>query len=159
MAVPGAYGLTVMHEVTQVHQAFSDRDPALYSAPLRGRLERARQVREQEHRWAHTAGAAWADAWRDLLRDERLDAVAHPTVPHLAPELTVDRWEDLPSVAPSKAWSITGFPALSVPVGLDGPGLPVGLTLAGLPEHEADLVGLGIALDEDVQLWRTSPPL
>jgi aspartyl-tRNA(Asn)/glutamyl-tRNA(Gln) amidotransferase subunit A len=44
-----------------------------------------------------------------------------------------------------------------VPVGLDGRGLPVGLQLAALPEQEAALVGLGIALDEDVQLFRRSP--
>ena len=31
--------------------------------------------------------------------------------------------------------------------------------LAGLPEQEAGLVGLGIALDEDVQLWRRDNPL
>jgi hypothetical protein len=32
-----------------------------------------------------------------------------------------------------------------------------GLQLAALPEQEAALVGLGIALDEDVQLFRRSP--
>ncbi len=52
---------------------------------------------------------------------------------------------------------MSGFPALSVPAGLDEHGLPVGLELAGLPEQEAALVGLGIALDEDLQLWRHNP--
>src|SRR5450755_3669631 len=36
-------------------------------------------------------------------------------------------------------------------------GLPVGLCLAGLPEREADLLGCGIAIDEEIQLWRRAP--
>ena len=64
-----------------------------------------------------------------------------------------------PSIAFAKAWSIAGFPALSVPAGRDHRGLPVGLQLAGLPEQEASLLGLGITLDEDVQLWRTAAPV
>ena len=63
------------------------------------------------------------------------------------------------SLRTTRAWSVLGFPALSVPAGLDDRGLPVGLELAGLPEQEAGLVGLGIALDEDVQLWRRDKPL
>jgi Asp-tRNA(Asn)/Glu-tRNA(Gln) amidotransferase A subunit family amidase len=64
-----------------------------------------------------------------------------------------------PTIALAKAWPLCGFPALSVPVGLDGRGLPVGLQLAALPEQEAALMGIGIALDEDVQLFRRGPSL
>ena len=157
MAFPGAYGIVVMHEVTEAHAAWADRDPALYSARLRRRLERAAQVGAQEYQDARALGARWAQGWRTAFAEQRLDAVAHPTVPQPPPVLPVETWEELPPVTPSKAWSITGFPALSVPVGLDDRGLPVGLQLAGLPEREGDLVGLGIALDEDVQLWRRDP--
>ncbi|MDX6250136.1 MAG: aspartyl-tRNA(Asn)/glutamyl-tRNA(Gln) amidotransferase subunit, partial [Kribbellaceae bacterium] len=44
------------------------------------------------------------------------------------------------------------------PAGLDDRFLPVGLSLAGQPEHEAQLLGLGIAIDEELQSWRQSPP-
>ena len=157
MAFPGAYGLTVMREVTQAHRQWADRDPALYSDRLQRRLQRAAQVGEDDYLQARAASARWAAAWREVLAGQRLDALAHPTVPQPPPVLPVETWEELPPVSPSKAWSIAAFPALSVPVGLDGRGLPVGLQLAGLPEREAELVGLGIALDEDVQLWRRSP--
>jgi aspartyl-tRNA(Asn)/glutamyl-tRNA(Gln) amidotransferase subunit A len=55
-------------------------------------------------------------------------------------------------------WSIAGFPALSVPAGLDDRGLPVGLSLAGLPEREADLLGVGVVIDEELETWRSGPP-
>jgi hypothetical protein len=38
-------------------------------------------------------------------------------------------------------------------------GLLVGLMLAALPEQEEDLVGLGVTLDEDVELIRLRSPL
>jgi aspartyl-tRNA(Asn)/glutamyl-tRNA(Gln) amidotransferase subunit A len=35
----------------------------------------------------------------------------------------------------------------------------VGLSLAGLPEREAELLGLAILIDEELQLWRHGPPV
>lgn len=157
MAVPGAYGTVVMREATQVHEQRLAATPELYSERLRRRLERAAQVGEQEYRQARADGRRWAADWRALLTEQRLDAVAHPTIPQPPPVLPVQTWEELPALAPSKAWSICGFPALSVPAGLDERGLPVGLALAGLPEREAELVGLGIAVDEEVRLWERAP--
>ena len=159
MAFPGAYGVTVMREVTQAHRAWSDRDPGLYSERLRQRLDRAARVGDEEYRQARTASARWAAGWRAAFAEQRLDAVAHPTIPQPPPVVPVKAWEELPPLSPSKAWSICAFPALSVPVGVDERGLPVGLQLAALPEREADLVGLGITVDEDIRLWERVPPL
>ena len=64
-----------------------------------------------------------------------------------------------PSFKLTKPWNNNSFPALSVPVGLDGRGLPVGLQLAGLPLTEARLLTLGIALDEDVRFFTRRPPM
>jgi aspartyl-tRNA(Asn)/glutamyl-tRNA(Gln) amidotransferase subunit A len=47
----------------------------------------------------------------------------------------------------------------TVPAGFDDRGLPVGLSLAGLPEWEAEVVGLGVVIDEEVQLWRREPKI
>ena len=94
---------------------------------------------------------------RRLVADHRLDAVAHPTLPEPPPVQPDEGRGTGASLRTTRAWSVLGFPALSVPAGLDDRGLPVGLELAGLPEQEAALVGLGIALDEEVQLWRQTP--
>jgi aspartyl-tRNA(Asn)/glutamyl-tRNA(Gln) amidotransferase subunit A len=40
---------------------------------------------------------------------------------------------------------------------LDDRGLPVGLSLAGLPEREAEVVGLDVVIDEEIQPWRREP--
>jgi aspartyl-tRNA(Asn)/glutamyl-tRNA(Gln) amidotransferase subunit A len=43
------------------------------------------------------------------------------------------------------AWTLSGLPALSVPCGFDGAGLPIGLQLAAAPFCEATLVRAGAA--------------
>ena len=159
LAFPGAYGITVMREAAQVHAEHMRTCPELYDERLRRRLERAAQVSEDEYQSARATSRRWAQSWRQLLRERQVDAIASPTIPQPPTVLPVQAWEDLPSLMPSKAWSVAGFPALSVPVGLDDRGLPVGLQLAGLPEREAELVGLGIAVDEDVRLWERAPAI
>jgi Asp-tRNA(Asn)/Glu-tRNA(Gln) amidotransferase A subunit family amidase len=89
------------------------------------------------------------------VRRHRLDALAHPTIPQ-PPAVQPGAG---PAIALAKAWSCSGWPALSVPVGLDERGLPVGLQLAGLPSGRAGARRLGIALDEDVRFWERVPPL
>ena len=157
LAFPGVYGTVVMREAAQAHAAWFPERRELYSERLAARLDRAQQVSAREHAQAQAAGRRWAQEWRAVLAEHRLSALAHPTIPDPPTVLPVERWEDLPSLVPSKAWSICGFPALSVPTGLDERGLPVGLSLAALPEAEAELVGLGIAVDEDVRLWERAP--
>jgi len=84
--------------------------------------------------------------------------VAHPTID--APPPLIDPVQGLvgPGIRLSVPWSVAGFAALSVPAGFDPQGLPVGLSLAGLPERESALLGLGIVIDEELQTWRRKPP-
>lgn len=44
-------------------------------------------------------------------------------------------------------WSLIGFPALSVPCGTTGTGLPVGMQMVAPPHEEASLVALGSAFE------------
>ena len=123
------------------------------------RLRLARAVGGADYLEAQRLSALWARAWRRVFAQHRLDAVASPTIaqpPRVIPASAPGKG---PSLHLTKAWSVNGFPSLSVPVGLDDRGLPVGLMLAALPEQEEDLVGIGVSLDEDVQLFRQFPPL
>lgn len=99
---------------------------------------------------AFTARAflARAAARRNLAElFERIDVLAWPTVPAVAPPLT-DPMIELPS-GPSSAdagngrqgvlANLTGVPGVTVPVGLDG-GLPVGLQLLGAWGRDAMLL-------------------
>lgn len=99
----------------------------------------------------------WTQAWRALFAGLHLDAVAHPALAAPPPTIDVHSAPMGPRIRNSIPWSATGFPALSVPVGLDRRGLPVGLSLAALPEREGDLLALGILIDEEIALWRRAP--
>ncbi len=151
--VPGVYGHTMGPEALAHHaQWLVDRE-ASYGDDVRERFAQARRTTPEQHAQAQQDRVRMRMQWRALLEGHRIDALAHPTL--VGPPAVLPG--PGPSIALAKAWSVLGWPALSVPVGLDDRGLPVGLQLAGLPEREADLVGFGIALDEDVRLWERNP--
>ena len=157
MAFPGAYGGLMGPEALEHHaELLADREH-LYGAAVLHRLAQAREITPEQHAQARRDREAWRGQWRELVARHRLDAVAHPTLPEPPPVQPDEGRGTGASLRTSRAWSVSGFPALSVPAGLDERGLPVGLELAGLPEQEAGLVGLGIVLDEDVRLWQQNP--
>ena len=159
MAFPGAYGALMGPEVLGHHAELLAEHEHLYGEAFLHRLASAREITPEQHAQARRDRERWRQGWRALVAEHRLDAVAHPTLPEPAPVQPDEGRGTGGTLRTTRAWSVSGFPALCVPAGLDDRGLPVGLELAGLPEQEAALVGLGIALDEDVQLWRSSPPV
>jgi aspartyl-tRNA(Asn)/glutamyl-tRNA(Gln) amidotransferase subunit A len=157
LSVPGAYGHTVGPEVLEQHARWLADGESLYGDDLRNRFAIARRTTPEQRAQALSDRERWAAGWREVFAASRLDAIAHPTIPEPPVVLDADGQGPGPTIALAKAWPLCGFPALSVPVGLDPRGLPVGLQLAALPEQEAALVGLGIALDEDVRLFEQRP--
>ena len=151
-AVPGTYGSVVHAEALVVHERWLAERPEAYGDDVRGRLASARLTAPEQAAAARTQAVRWAAGWRTTMSEHRLTAVASPTVPEPAPP-----HDAVPLLLLCKGWSVAGFPALSVPAGLDERGLPVGLQLAALPEREAELVGLGLVVDEAVALWRHDP--
>ena len=159
LAFPGTYGALMGPEALEHHATWLAEREHLYGEGVRYRLGQAREVTPEQHARALEDRRRWARSWREVFAAAGLDALAHPTVPQPAAVLPEQGRGPGRPLLLARAWSITGFPALSVPAGLDGRGLPVGLQLAALPEQEAALVGLGTTLDEDVRLWEQPPPL
>jgi Asp-tRNA(Asn)/Glu-tRNA(Gln) amidotransferase A subunit family amidase len=95
-----------------------------------------------------------------LLEQHNLDALAFPTFRF--PPVRNGAMEDRPdsSRAPIGSnnyyASLTGFPALSVPMGYAEPGLPVGLQLLGRPGSEARLLQAAHGYEQHTQHRR--PP-
>jgi len=75
-----------------------------------------------------------------------VDLVACPTVPVPAPPLDgADATRTLNRN--SKPFNGLGWPAITLPCGLDGDGLPVGLQLAGAPGEDWRLIGLALTVE------------
>ena len=91
-----------------------------------------------------------------ILRDfmeafQRVDALLTPTTPSAA-FAQGERMDDPVTMYLNDVFtvpaSMAGIPGLSVPVGLDGNGLPLGLQLLGRPFDEAGVFGLGSVLEK-----------
>ena len=145
-------------EALQIHDRLAPYAD-LYTPQVRERVRRGKLVSQERYDRAHRLRRLWTARWRRLIAHHRLAAIAHPTLDKPPPWAETAGGPKGPSIRPSVPWAIAGFPALSVPAGLDARGLPVGLSLAGLPEREAEVVGLGVVIDEVVQLWRCEPAI
>ena len=84
------------------------------------------------------------DAW------EKCDAILTPTTPD--PGFGLGEVSDPITMYLQDVYTVTvnlaGLPGLSVPIGLAGNGLPLGLQLIGRPWEEGDLLNMGLALEE-----------
>jgi aspartyl-tRNA(Asn)/glutamyl-tRNA(Gln) amidotransferase subunit A len=95
-------------------------------------------------------------ALRSLFDTHSLDAILTPTLPITAArkdQTSVhfdDGYEEKLEAAYVRfcvAWNVTGVPALSLPCGRDGNGLPVGLQVVGRPFAEATVLRIGRELE------------
>jgi len=94
----------------------------------------------------------------------RFDAVLAPVMPTPAFDLDAeappgespDDWRWCPY---TYVFNMTGEPALSVPAGFTGDGLPIGLQIAGPMGTEERLLEIGAALEEKLRLFERRLPI
>jgi aspartyl-tRNA(Asn)/glutamyl-tRNA(Gln) amidotransferase subunit A len=90
-----------------------------------------------------------------------VDLIALPTSPTPAFPLG-ERLQDPVAMYLSDVFTVgaalAGVPALSVPCGLTGDGLPVGLQLVGRPFDEATLFRVADAYERETGFWQLRPP-
>ncbi|HME51919.1 MAG TPA: Asp-tRNA(Asn)/Glu-tRNA(Gln) amidotransferase subunit GatA [Candidatus Lokiarchaeia archaeon] len=105
---------------------------------------------------------------RTLIQDEFKEALSYvdvmigPTMPTTAFDIgtKVDDpltmyLEDILTVP----INLAGIPSLSVPVGFDDGGMPVGMQIMGNFFKEAQVLGIGMALEDKLQLYKKLPPV
>ena len=108
------------------------------------------------------------EAWAEMFGDHRLDALIAPTLPAPAAMAGQEafaypdgREESVITayVRTSCPANITGLPALSVPCGFTGGGLPFGLQVIGRPFQEATVLRIGQAYEAIAGLAGRAPGL
>ncbi|MBM7774400.1 aspartyl-tRNA(Asn)/glutamyl-tRNA(Gln) amidotransferase subunit A [Actinokineospora baliensis] len=137
-------------EATAYHEPTLRGTPELYTPEIHVLLEAGLLLPVTDYIRAQRAQTLMRQKWLEVL--ETVDIVAAPTTPVTA--IPVDQqdvtWPDgvtetvsVTYVRLSSPANITGLPALSVPVGLDGAGLPIGMQLIGRPFAESVVLGAG----------------
>jgi len=144
--------ITIRAEAAAVHARWIARRAREYGGDTRIRLYLGSLVAARDYLLAQQARTQIRDTFVRLF--ERIDLLATPTVPLVAPrigERTV-RWGrveepvDGALVRLTSVFNLTGLPALSLPCGLSR-GLPVGLQLVAPWGQEARLLAVGAAVE------------
>jgi aspartyl-tRNA(Asn)/glutamyl-tRNA(Gln) amidotransferase subunit A len=95
-----------------------------------------------------------------------VDVLLTPTIPEPAPLLVTVKTGSLDEVVRrmhrfsrlTRPFNLLGLPALTVPCGFGGLGLPIGLQIVGRPFDEATVLRVGHAYEQAADLWRREPP-
>ncbi|MEU5951140.1 amidase [Streptomyces sp. NPDC047525] len=147
------WGLMVP-EATSYHEGTLRSTPDLYAPDVRVLLEAGELVTAGDYLRAQRARALMREAWARMLG--HVDVIAAPAVPMTAVKSGQDsvEWADGTVEAVSDSYvrlsapaNITGVPALTLPVGQDHAGMPIGMQLMGRPRGEATVLRAGHAYE------------
>ncbi|MGA5519540.1 amidase [Streptomyces pseudogriseolus] len=150
------WGLMVP-EATAYHERSLRVAPDLYTADVRILLEAGALTSAGDYLRAQRARTMMRDAWARMF--DEIDVLAAPTVPMTAAEAGQEavEWADGTTESVSDSYvrlcapaNITGVPALTLPVGHDRAGLPIGMQLMARPFHDATVLRAGRAYEESV---------
>lgn len=148
------WGLMVP-EATAYHERSLRATADLYAPDVRILLEAGELTSAGDYLRAQRARTLMRDAWARMF--DRIDVLAAPTVPMTAAPSgqEVVEWADGTTEAVSDSYvrlsapaNITGVPALTLPVGRDRAGLPIGMQLMARPFRDATVLRVGRAYEE-----------
>ena len=148
--MPAEYAI-FMAEASAYHQQRIREQGDEFEPDVRLLLEAGELILATDYIKALRARTLIQNAWRDLFATG-LDAIIAPTVPNVAakvgqlefdngePETVINSY-----VRASAPGNLTGLPALSVPCGFSGDGLPIGMQIIGRPFDESTVLRIGAA--------------
>jgi aspartyl-tRNA(Asn)/glutamyl-tRNA(Gln) amidotransferase subunit A len=153
-------------EATVLHRKRLRERPEDYDPATRRALEMGEFVPGTHYLLAQRARALLCGRMKQLFAALGLDALLSPTMPLTTvplPDFFADR-PDYPGESPalsnvhhSFSANLTGQPALTVPCGLAGNGLPIGFQLLGRPFDEATLFRMAHAYERE-HSWAAMHP-
>ncbi|MBI3966741.1 MAG: hypothetical protein HY329_13990 [Chloroflexi bacterium] len=161
-----AADVLIFAEASEYHRNNFQKWPASFGADLQDRILVGGLLGAVDY--------ARAQRVRSRLREyvsrlfDPIDVLVTPTTTRGAPPLNVgrtvmvgDREVPLRTALTkySRFFNVTGQPAISIPCGIDGDGLPIGLQLVGRPFGEATILRAARALEPIINWAAHQPPL
>ena len=157
----------VAPEAGACHRRLLRRCPDLIHPAIRTLLVAGLMLEPEHYFKALEARRSIAGALRTAFVQNRLDALLTPTLPATAAPKGVD---DLcfgavtepvavAYVRTTGPFNLSGLPALSVPAGFDGDGLPIGLQIAAAPFDEETALQVGACFEAAAPVSARRPPI
>ena len=155
----------IMAEAAAYYRDLLATDADRIYPPVRLRLEAGLFISAADYLRAQQARSMFNDQAHRLL--EQVDLLAGPTEPVTAPKLLANRVQaggrTVGTVTAltqyTRAYNITGFPAVSVPCGFSESGLPIGLQLAGRPFDDGTVLRAAHAYEQAADWGQRRPPV
>jgi len=149
-------GITIACEATAYHAKNLRERPEAFSEELRGSLELGAFYSAVDYLQAQRVRRQVCEAIRSAMAP--FDAVLSPTSP--VPATPID--DSPPGHSGLRhrntiPFNLTGLPAISLPCGVTGAGLPIGLQIAGAAFDEAGILAIARAF-EAASDWQGRPP-
>jgi aspartyl-tRNA(Asn)/glutamyl-tRNA(Gln) amidotransferase subunit A len=152
-------------EASSFHQRTLRASPDLYTPDVRLFLELGELIPGTTYLKAQRARGLIKQDFRRAFEEQGLSALLAPTVPGTAPrhdQATYDFGVEEPTISACVRLccpaNLSGLPALSVPCGFSGDGLPIGLQIIGRPFDEATVLRIGQSYEAATD-WVSRRPL
>ena len=159
-AQPHIMGTLMVSDAADMHREAMAAQPDTFGEEVLRRLKLGLEPSARDYAGALRWVGKWKVEWRRLFG--QVDAILTPTVPITAPRLanSADMIEGTKKVGRfTYGISALGLPGMSVPVGFDGDGLPIGMQVIGPWFGEATLFRLGAAYQARTDFHRARPKL
>jgi len=142
------------------HRERLEQNPELFGADVRGRLEAGRDLSSGAYILARRKQVEVRRRCEQFFR--QYDALLLPSTP--IPALPIDDIENSASQAPALTrftapFNLSGLPALSLPCGFTGEGLPIGLQIVSGPWREMNVLQAGQAYEMATDWHQRKPNL
>ena len=146
------------------HASFVEKSPELYQPETLRRIQSGKNVSAEDR-------TRLTDELQELRRTAgqifgTVDVLVTPTVPIPPPtlaELTQNpdllRPRELLMLRNTRPFNVWGWPAISVPCGFTGTGLPIGLQIIGPPWEERRVLALAHAYEQATDWHKSRPAL
>ena len=164
ITVPSLEYAGTANTVIMLSEAFAYHEKNLQSQPhnfgeiVRARFQMGGLFTSADYIQAQRARSRVQREFADAL--QKVDVIAAPSAPNPAAALKdFDPFSTILRPSFTGPFNQTGMPAISVPCGFNGSGLPIGLQIAGKPFDETTVLRVAYTYQQHARWHEKRPPL